>query len=102
MSRYLKIVLLSILAVTVIAVGVYWLLPIRYVGAHNQSHAANSLPSLISSKLPAKKGSTPTPGVAAKKRPAATPAPTQVITKRPSPAPTPTSKGTRHSSSRNA
>ncbi len=102
MSHYLKIILVSILAVAAVVVGVFWLLPSRQVGAHNQSHAANALSSFTSSRIPAKIPPTSISKTVAKKHPLPTPAPTQVITKRPSPTPTPTPLVKTHSSSRNA
>src|SRR5689334_22193817 len=102
MSRYLKIVFLSLVAVAVVAVGVFWLLPIRHVGAHNQSYATAPLPSLTSSRVPTKKSPSPTPTAVPNKPLSPTPTPTEVITKRPSPTPTPTVGVPKHSLSRNA
>jgi len=102
MPHYLKIIFLSLLAVTVVLLGVFSLLPSRQVGAHNQFYALSSQSSLTSSKIPTKKASSPITTTAAKKRHSTTVTPTQVVTKRPSPTPTPTPVVTKHSSSRNA
>src|SRR5712691_6086607 len=98
MSHYLKIVFLSLVAVAIAAVGVFWLLPIGHVRAHNESYSAPPLISATSSRAPTRKGSSPTPTTVAKKSPS--PIPTGMVTKHPSP--TPTVGKTKHSLARNA
>src|SRR5438034_186931 len=99
MLYYLKVVFLSLVAVVVVAVGVFWLLPIRHVGAQNESYAT-SFTSSTSSKVPTRKASSPIPTAVAKKRPLPAPTATEVITQRPSPTPIRTVGTTKHSLSR--